>query len=88
MASDFVKRLDDLIRQELSILGHDYQGIVAGIEETRAGGGAFVRLQPPYEDFSLEEPEAGVSDSTFAARIRRRLRVAIEAPERSPALEG
>lgn len=87
MASDFIKKLDDLIRQELSILGYDYQGIVADIEETRAGGGAFVRLQPPYEDFALEQPEEDVSDQTFAARIRRRLRVAIEAPERPPAPE-
>lgn len=83
--SNFVKKLDDLIHQELSILGFEYNELVAGVEEPRAGSGAVVRLRPPYEDITIDEPEPDISDEILAARVRRRLRIAIEAPERTPA---
>ncbi len=43
------------------------------------------RLHPPYEDLEFEVPEDEESDETLAARVRRRLKVVLEAPQREPA---
>lgn len=87
MSHDFLNRLDDLVREELALLGYDYRDVVAGIEASRASDGAVIRFQAPYEDLDIEAPEPDVAEDVFAARIRRRLRVVLEAPERSPAAE-
>jgi hypothetical protein len=84
MASDFVKRLDDVVRQELSVLGRDYSDVIVAIEEGRGSEGAVVRFRPPYDDLSVDEPESDVTDEAFSARIGRRLRTILEAPERPP----
>jgi hypothetical protein len=83
MASDFLKRLDDTVRQELTVMGHDYRAIVRTIEEAGAGG-VVVRLHEPYEDVGFEEADGDLPGDVLAARIARRLKVAIEAPERTP----
>ncbi|MFN2442193.1 MAG: hypothetical protein ABR517_05870 [Thermoanaerobaculia bacterium] len=83
MESDFTKRLDDVIRQELLILGYDYGEVVAAIEDSRSEG-TVARLQPPYEDLEFEVPEDDESDVSFAARVRRRLKAVLEAPQREP----
>ena len=85
MPSEFLKRLDDVIREELSILGYTYTEVVAGIEESRGDREAVVRLHPPYEDLIVPEPESDISEPAFAARIRRLLKVRLEAPERPAA---
>lgn len=84
MESDFTKRLDDILRQELLILGYDYAEIVAAIEDSRSEG-TVARLHPPYEDLEFEVPEDDESDESLAARVRRRLKVVLEAPQREPA---
>lgn len=82
MRGDFVKRLDDLIREELTVMGYDYREVVASIESSPGSEGAVVRLQPPYEDVIFDSPAPDVPDDTFAARVRRRLKVVLEAPSR------
>ena len=84
MESEFTKRLDDVIRQELLILGYDYADVVASVEDGRGGGDAVARLQPPYEDLSFEAPQEDEPQDMFSARVRRRLKVALEAPAREP----
>lgn len=86
MESDFAKRLDDVIRQELLILGYDYQEVVVAVEDGRTTE-AVVRLHPPYEDLTFEAPPEDEAGEIFAARVRRRLKVALEAPAREPAPE-
>ena len=71
MPYDFIRKLDDVLPPELSLLGHGYATIVSEIVETRGGNGAIVRLPPPYDDFELDEG------------VRRRLFVAIEVPGRA-----
>lgn len=83
MESDFTKRLDDILRQELLILGYDYAEIVAAIEDSRSEG-TVARLHPPYEDLEFEIPEDDESDVSLAARVRRRLKAVLEAPQREP----
>ena len=85
MANDFIKKLDDLLRQELSLLGHDYGEVVVEIQEARSGEGAVIRAHPPWEDIPVEEPEPGTPDEIFAARLRRALKTILEAPGRPPA---
>jgi hypothetical protein len=87
MASDFPKRLDDLVREELANLGYDYRDVVSSIEESRASDGAVIRFQPPYEDLDVEAPEPDLEDDVLAARVRRKLKVILEAPERAPSSE-
>lgn len=85
MAGDFLKKLDDTLRQELMVMGRDYREIVRGLEES--GGGVVVRLHPPYDDVTFEEPDADLPGDVFAARVGRRLKVTLEAPERAPGEE-
>jgi hypothetical protein len=85
MGSDFLKKLDDVVRQELTVMGRDYRELVRGIEDS--GSAAVVRLHPPYEDVTFDEPEADLPDDLFAARVGRRLKVALDAPERMPGEE-
>lgn len=82
---EFLKKLDDIVRQELMVMGYDYRELVRAIEGS--GSGAVVRLHPPYEDVSFDEPEDDLPDDVLAARIGRRLKVALEALERTPAEE-
>lgn len=82
MASDFVKRLDDIVRQELLIMGYDYGKLIAGIEESPGSEGAVIRFHPPYEDIFFEPAASDMPEDTFAARVRRRLKMTIDAPER------
>ena len=86
MASDFVKRLDDVVRQELLVMGLDYRELIQGIEES--GEGAVIRLQAPFEDIPFEAPEDDLADDVFAARVGRRLKVVLDAPERAPGPEA
>lgn len=85
MVDAFIKRLDDLLRQELSFLGYDYGEVVASLEETRTGEGAVIRMHAPWEDITIERPEEDVSDQTLAARLRRTLKTTLEAPNRPAA---
>lgn len=87
MGDEFAKHLDDVVRQELLILRRTYNDIIRTIEPSRGSGGAVIRLHPPYEDIEFDEPEPGATADAFAARVRRRLVVALEAPERPPAPE-
>jgi hypothetical protein len=87
MSDNFLNRLDDLVREELAHLGYDYRDVVAGIEASRGSDGAVIRFQSPYEDLDIEAPEPDVAEDVFVARVRRRLRVVLEAPERAPAQE-
>lgn len=82
MESEFAKKLDDLIRQELLLLGYDYRSVVSGIEEAPSSDGVTVRMQPPWEDIVFEEPDESLAEDAFAARVGRRLKVVLEAPER------
>lgn len=88
MASDLVKRLDDIVRQELAVLGYEYRDVIAGIEESRGSEGAVIRFHAPYEDLTVDEPEPDVSDEAFNARVARRLKVILEAPQRTPGQEA
>lgn len=85
MAEEFIKRLDDLVRQELSFLGYEYGEVVVSMDESRTGDGAVIRVHPPWDDIIVEAPETDVSDQTLAARLRRTLKTALEAPGRPAA---
>ncbi len=85
MAEEFIKRLDDLVRQELSFLGYDFGEVVVSMDESRTGDGAVIRVYPPWDDIIVEAPEPDVSDQTLAARLRRTLKTALEAPSRPAA---
>ena len=83
--SEFAKRLDDTLREELTLLGYEYREVVASLEEARQGGGVTVRMHPPYDDFTIDEPQSDLTRDVFSARLRRRLRTVLEAPGREPA---
>lgn len=85
MSDEFARHLDDVVRQELSILRRDYNDVIRTIDSSRGSSGAVIRFHPPYEDITVDEPEPGMSRDAFAARVRRRLIVVLEAPERPPA---
>lgn len=85
MTDEFIKKLDDLVRQELAFLGYDYGDVIAEIQGARSGHGAIIRAHAPYEDIPIEEPEEGTTDQILAARLRRALRTSLEAPDRPPA---
>lgn len=85
MSEEFIKRLDDLVRQELSFLGYEFTEVVVSLDETRTGDGAVIRVHPPWEDIVIEAPEPDVSDQTLAARLRRTLRTTLDAPTRPAA---
>lgn len=87
MPSEFAKRLDDVIRHELLVMGVEYAAVIDSIEDSPASGGVVVRMRPPYEDVEFEAPEPDLSGDILAARVARRLKVAIEAPERPPGAE-
>ncbi len=82
---DFLKKLDDIVRQELTVMGQDYRALVRGIEAS--GDGAVVRMHEPYDDVAFDAPEEDVPDDVLSARVGRRLKVALEAPERAPGEE-
>lgn len=82
---DFLRKLDDLVRQELTVMGRDYRDVVQGIEASASG--VVLRLHPPFEDVSFDEPEEDLADDVLAARVGRRLKVVLEAPERTPGEE-
>jgi hypothetical protein len=84
MPREFHKRLDDAVREELMALGHEFSELVEAVEET-ADGGAVVRLRPPFDDVNFEPPDDDLPSDVFAARVRRRIKVALEAPERPAA---
>lgn len=84
MATEFINRLDDLLRQELLLLGYDYREVIDRIETSPGSEGVVVRFHPPYEDVEFDEPDPDVSSDAFAARVSRKLKVAIGAPSRTP----
>ncbi|HVR43945.1 MAG TPA: hypothetical protein VMS56_10950 [Thermoanaerobaculia bacterium] len=84
MNEDLIRKLEDVVRQELLLMGYDYPAVVGSIERSPASEGVVIRLHPPYEDVEVETPEPDLPDDVFAARLSRRLRVALEAPERPP----
>ena len=83
MASDFVKMLEDILRQELAILRLEFNEVVEEVEER--SDGAIVRTHPPYEDFEFDFPDSEMSADAFSARVARRLRVILDAPGRPAA---
>lgn len=83
MASDFVKMLEDILRQELAILRLEWSEVVEEVEER--SDGAVVRTHPPYEDFEFDVPDHEMTPDAFSARVARRLRVILEAPSRPAA---
>ena len=87
MPSEFVKKLEDVIRQELLVMGVEYGSVIETVEDSPGSGGAVVRMHPPYDDVTFETPDPDLASDVFAARVARRLRVSIEAPERPPAAE-
>lgn len=87
MNDEFTKRIDDLVRQELLILGYHYEDVVESIEQSRGSEGAIVRLRPPYDDVSFSPPPGDMPEQTFTAFIRRRLMARLEAPDRPPSSE-
>jgi hypothetical protein len=82
MEDEFAKRIDDVVRQELLILGYEFADVVEEIEPSRGSEGVLVRLRPPYDDVAFDPPPPETPEETFAAFVRRRLLAKLQAPER------
>lgn len=80
MESELIKRVDDLLRQEIVSLGWDYSETVDRLEETGRGDIVMVHFHGPYQAIEIARPEEETSDETFATHLRRRLKVALEGP--------
>ncbi len=78
--SGFIKRVDDLLRQELLHLGWEYGETIDRLEETGRGDLVMVHFHGQFQAIEIPRPEEDVDDSRFAAQIRRRIKVALEGP--------
>jgi hypothetical protein len=83
--NDFAKKLDDIVREELATMGYDYRDYIVAVEHSRSADSAVVRFHPPYDDVEIDGPHDGEFDAKYSAKVRRRLKVAIDAPERPAA---
>ena len=80
LESGLIKRVDDLLRQELLHLGWEYGDVIDRIDETSGGNLVMIHFHGDFQAIEIPRPEEGVDDVTFAAHIRRRLKVALEGP--------
>ncbi len=75
--SEFIKRVDDLLREELLHLGFDFGVVVRSLSENRSTDGCIVRMQGEYDDFEVVPNEAGRTAGLLSAQIARKLRVSL-----------
>ncbi|MBW3670710.1 MAG: hypothetical protein KY432_03455 [Acidobacteria bacterium] len=78
--SGLIKRVDDLLRQELLNLGWDYEETIDRLEEAGRGDLVMIHFHGQFQAIEIPRPEEGIDDSTFSAQIRRRVKVALEGP--------
>ena len=79
MESELSKRVDDVIREELLSLGWEYSEVVKSV--SGADDRCIVELKEGKDQFEIAAPEPDLADDIFRARVRRRLRVALEGPD-------
>ena len=75
--SPFLRLLEDVLRDELLVMGLDYRAVVESIVEKREGGTFSIRFHGPRHDLDIVEPEKPPSRSTLAAHLRRKLAMAL-----------
>ena len=80
LESELIKRVDDLLRQELPALGWEYDETIDRLEENGRGDLVMIHFHGQFQAIEIPRPEEDVDDSTFAAHIRRRVKVALEGP--------
>lgn len=80
LESELIKRVDDLLRQELLNLGWEYAETIDRLEETARGDVVMIHFHGAHQAIEIARPEDDVSNETFAAQLRRRLKVALEGP--------
>jgi hypothetical protein len=78
MESELEKRIDDILREELLSLGWEYGEVVDTV--TDEGDRCVVTLQGDRDQVEIAAPEPDLPADIFRARLRRRLRVALEGP--------
>jgi hypothetical protein len=80
LESELTKRIDDLLREELTLLGYDYRKTIDRLELTGRGETVMIHFQGPHAPLEIARPEEDLSDDTLSAQLRRRLKVALEGP--------
>lgn len=78
--SELLKRVDDAVREELLGLGWEYSEVIREIAQETRSGDCVIRFFGDRPDLDLQFTDQSLDDEALRARIRRRLRVALEGP--------
>lgn len=73
----FERLLEDVIREELLSMGHDFDDIVHSVSEKRDGEIHTVRFRGDLHDLDVVEPAELPSRDALAAQLRRKLDAAL-----------
>lgn len=78
MASSFTKLVEDVAREELAAMGHDYRIAVAGIDEQRDGEGCIIRMTGEVDDVRIIPTDDNPTRAGIAVQVRRKLEIALK----------
>jgi hypothetical protein len=80
LENELTKRIDDLLREELTLLGYEYRETIARLELTGDGEAVMIHFQGSHAPLEIARPEEDLGDDTLSAQLLRRLKVALEGP--------
>ncbi len=70
---DFQRLLEDVLREEILMMGHDFSSLVERIIPRRDGEVFSIRFRGELEDLEIVEPAELPSRGELAAQLRRKL---------------
>lgn len=77
MSSSLVKMVEDVAREELASMGHDYRIVVDRIEDQRDGEGCIIRMTGEVDDVRIIPTDDSPTRSAVAVQVRRKLEIAL-----------
>lgn len=73
LPSDFQRLLEDVLREEILTMGHEFSSVVERIIPRREGGVYAIRFRDDLEDLDVVEPSELPTRQDLAAQLRRKL---------------
>ena len=77
LPSDFQRLLEDVLREEILTMGHDFSSVVDSIIPRRDGEVFSIRFRGDLEDLEVVEPAEMPTRRDLAAHLRRKLERAL-----------
>jgi hypothetical protein len=71
--SPFQRLLEDVLREEISILGVNYDEVIQDVTRNRDGETYTVRFQGELHDLEIVEPHEMPTPGALGAQLRRKL---------------